>query len=432
MRERIHTRTFRWQAAGAASAALFIVMGTAIPVNAAPSYPTWDDVSAARSSEAAKQAAVTEVAAAIEGLESQLAASTAAAEDANARYQDAYRRAQQAEEALIELQQELGEAETAAAESGARAGDAVSGIARSGPLDPALQSFADPDGTEDTLYRLGVLSRLGSVSEAIMDQARADANVVTGLSDQADLAAVELEERSTAAEAVFAEAEAAAEAANAAVEAQLAQRIELEEQLAFLQGQTVEVEADYAAGVRAAQEEAARRAREAAAAARQNSGMTPVHTGGGNSSSGSGGSYNAPSTSGWWRPVPGPVTSPYGPRRIICNGYGCTVPFHGGVDMADPCGRSIKAASAGTVISAKNDGSFGYRVIIEHGDGNRTYYGHMRAGSFTVSPGQQVSGGQVIGEVGDTGVVTGCHIDLKVNDGSVNPSTFFADRGVTL
>lgn len=261
---------------------------------AARTYPTWNDVSAARASETAKQAAITEVASALEGMEADLAASITSAEAADQRYQDAYLSAQQAEEALLELQQELAEAESTAEESAGRAGNAISGIARSGPLDPALQSLAQPDSVGDTLYRLGVLSRLGRDSEQVLDQAHADANVVTGLSDQADLAADELTARSAAAEAVFQEAQAAADAANAAVDAQREQRIELEAQLAFLEQETAQVESDYAAGVQAAREEADRRAREAAAAAaagRQNSGTAPV-------AGGSGGSYNAPSTSG--------------------------------------------------------------------------------------------------------------------------------------
>lgn len=413
------------------AAALVLVLLVPASPAAARTYPTWSDVSSARASESAKQTAIAEVTAALTGLEADLAASVAAAEEADRRYQDAYLSAQQAEEELLELQQQLGEAQTTAEESAGRASDAVTGIARSGPLDPALQSLAAPDSVDDTLYRLGVLSRLGKASEQIVDEARADANVVTGLSDQADVAATELEARSAAAEVIFDEAQAAADAANAAVDAQREQRIELEAQLAFLEQETAQVESDYAAGVQAAREEADRRAREAAAAAaaagRQNSGTAPI-------AGGSGGSYNAPSTSGWWRPVPGPVTSRYGPRRIICNSYGCTVPWHGGVDMADPCGRPIKAASAGTVVSAKNDGAFGYRVTIDHGGGTRSYYGHMRAGTFEVSAGQQVSGGQVLGQVGDTGVVTGCHIDVKIDEAgaSVDPTEFFAARGVTL
>lgn len=396
-------------------------------------YPSWDDVTQARSSQAAQQAEVDRVTTALDALESDLARSQQEAAAANERYQESYRLAQEAEEALLGLEAELSEAESTAANSGSRADELVLGIARSGPLSPSLQALATPDDTTGTLYRLGVMARLTDQSEAVVTEAQLAANQVSSLADQADVAGAELLERSAAAETEFAAAETAAEAANAAVLAQDAQRITLEEQLAFLTSETASVESDYAAGVRAAQEAAERRAREAAQAARNNSGVPPA-AGGSPATGGSGGSYYAPSSSGWWRPVPGPVTSLYGPRRIICNGYGCTVPFHGGVDMADPCGRPIKAANAGTVVSAKNDGSFGYRVIIDHGGGTRTYYGHMRAGSFTVSAGQQVSGGQTLGEVGDTGVVTGCHIDVKVDDGGnqTNPSNFFANRGVTL
>jgi murein DD-endopeptidase MepM/ murein hydrolase activator NlpD len=49
-----------------------------------------------------------------------------------------------------------------------------------------------------------------------------------------------------------------------------------------------------------------------------------------------------------------------------------------------------------------------------------------------VSVGQQVSGGQVIASVGKTGVATGCHLDLKINDGATNPATFLRGKGVSI
>lgn len=145
-----------------------------------------------------------------------------------------------------------------------------------------------------------------------------------------------------------------------------------------------------------------------------------------------GSGYSAPSDTGWWRPVPGPFTSEYGPRRLICNASGCSSPFHQGIDFGDPCGTPIRAINAGVVTFVGNGGAFGQRVIIDHGNGISSFYGHIQSGSFLVSEGEQVEGGQNIAGVGDTGVVTGCHLDLKITvDGDhTDPEPFLTSRGV--
>ncbi|WP_143094984.1 M23 family metallopeptidase [Mycetocola miduiensis] len=144
--------------------------------------------------------------------------------------------------------------------------------------------------------------------------------------------------------------------------------------------------------------------------------------------------YLAPSTSGWWRPLPGEITSKYGPRGLICNGAGCSSSFHEGMDFGGACGTPIKAAAAGTVVFTGNAGAFGNRVIIDHGNGLQTIYGHLLSGSYEVSVGDVIEGGTVIAEVGATGVVSGCHLDLKVSvDGEhTNPAPFLRERGVTV
>jgi murein DD-endopeptidase MepM/ murein hydrolase activator NlpD len=144
--------------------------------------------------------------------------------------------------------------------------------------------------------------------------------------------------------------------------------------------------------------------------------------------------YLAPSTSGWWRPLPSEITSKYGPRGLICNGAGCSSSFHEGIDFGSACGTPIKAAAAGTVSFTGNAGAFGNRVIIDHGDGLQTIYGHLLSGSYSVSVGDVIEGGTIVAEVGATGVVSGCHLDLKVSiDGEhTNPAPFLRERGVTV
>jgi murein DD-endopeptidase MepM/ murein hydrolase activator NlpD len=149
---------------------------------------------------------------------------------------------------------------------------------------------------------------------------------------------------------------------------------------------------------------------------------------------GAAGNYMHDADAAWIRPVTARVTSKYGPRPVICNPAGCSNTFHDGVDFGSACGTPIKAVSPGRVTSATNAGSFGQRVIIDHGAGISTLYGHIQTGSFKVTVGQQVSAGTVLANVGATGVATGCHLDLKVRVGGVfvDPGPFLALRSVKL
>lgn len=142
--------------------------------------------------------------------------------------------------------------------------------------------------------------------------------------------------------------------------------------------------------------------------------------------------YSAPSDLGWWRPTDGPITSPYGPRGLICNGVGCSNSFHEGIDFGNACGTPIKATAAGRVTFVGNAGAYGNRVIIDHGNGVSTVYGHILSGSFEVAEGDEVDGGVVIASVGATGVVSGCHLDLKVEvDGEMtDPAAYLTMMGV--
>ena len=119
------------------------------------------------------------------------------------------------------------------------------------------------------------------------------------------------------------------------------------------------------------------------------------------------------------------ITSPFGPR--IHPIYGELKP-HTGVDIGASYGSAVTAAAEGTVSIAVLDyGSVGYGtyVAIYHPNGTTTLYGHMSA--LTVTTGQQVSRGQVIGYVGSTGASNGPHIhfEIRVNGGCVDPMLYF-------
>jgi murein DD-endopeptidase MepM/ murein hydrolase activator NlpD len=141
------------------------------------------------------------------------------------------------------------------------------------------------------------------------------------------------------------------------------------------------------------------------------------------SSGGGGGShaYSGSFGSGRW-PVSGPITSPYGWRvHPITH----TRRFHDGVDIGAGYGTPIHSAAAGTVVDSGWRGPYGQAIVVDHGSGIATMYGHCS--SLLVSPGQTVSKGQVIGRVGSTGWSTGPHLHFTVfrNGSHVNPSSVF-------
>ncbi len=116
------------------------------------------------------------------------------------------------------------------------------------------------------------------------------------------------------------------------------------------------------------------------------------------------------------------VSSPYGYRTHPVTGV--KYKFHSGVDLAAPQGSNTLAAEAGTVRMAGWNGGYGYCVIIDHGDGVATLYGHNS--KLLVSAGQKVSRGQVIAKVGSTGMSTGPHLHFEVliNGSTTNPAPY--------
>ncbi len=108
---------------------------------------------------------------------------------------------------------------------------------------------------------------------------------------------------------------------------------------------------------------------------------------------------------GW--PVSGPVTSGFGQR---CGSSGCRM--HQGIDISAPVGTPVGASAAGTVVGAGSQGAYGLTVVIDHGDGFATLYAHLS--SISVSPGQRVGQGTIVGAVGTTGNATGPHLHFEI------------------
>lgn len=115
------------------------------------------------------------------------------------------------------------------------------------------------------------------------------------------------------------------------------------------------------------------------------------------------------------------ISSNFGMRR---DPYTKRRSFHGGLDMAGWPGTKIRASAPGTVVKAGYSGPYGRMVEIDHGNGLKTRYGHMRR--IKVRKGGQVSRGQVIGEMGSTGRSTSTHLHYEIwFDGKpINPFPF--------
>jgi murein DD-endopeptidase MepM/ murein hydrolase activator NlpD len=98
--------------------------------------------------------------------------------------------------------------------------------------------------------------------------------------------------------------------------------------------------------------------------------------------------------------------------------------MHEGIDIACAAGTPNRAAAAGTVIYAGWMGGYGNLVVIDHGNGLSTAYGH--ASALAVSVGQTVSQGQTVSYVGATGHATGPHLhfEVRVNGTAVDPLAY--------
>lgn len=117
-------------------------------------------------------------------------------------------------------------------------------------------------------------------------------------------------------------------------------------------------------------------------------------------------------------PVNGSVLSGYGYRT----GYGSS--FHEGIDISASTSTKVKAAKAGTVIRAGWYYGYGKTVMVSHGNGVVTLYGHLS--SISVHSGQKVSQGKTLGRAGSTGSATCVHLhfEVQVNGSSRNPLNY--------
>jgi murein DD-endopeptidase MepM/ murein hydrolase activator NlpD len=117
-------------------------------------------------------------------------------------------------------------------------------------------------------------------------------------------------------------------------------------------------------------------------------------------------------------PAHGWLSSSMGPRRDPVSGE---ADFHPGLDIVGDKGEPVYATAAGRVVHAGYQGAYGNLIVIDHGFGLETRYGHLSR--FNVKQGSRVNRGDVIGSVGATGRATGSHLhyEIHANGRLLNP-----------
>jgi murein DD-endopeptidase MepM/ murein hydrolase activator NlpD len=120
-------------------------------------------------------------------------------------------------------------------------------------------------------------------------------------------------------------------------------------------------------------------------------------------------------------PVVGHLTGSFGERMDPFSGEGA---FHTGVDISSQYGDGVRATADGVVIEVGDHAGYGRLVVVDHGFGLTTYYGHLS--SFNVLVGQQLRRGDTIGNVGVSGRSTGPHVhyEVRINGAPVNPMRY--------
>lgn len=387
-----------------AAASALVLVATGALVAQAPAfavdYPTWGDVAAARSSEAATKAKIAEITGLIAGLQAEVERTQNEAQAKGELFQAADQKFQEQALKADELQTQADEAKQLAEESIARAGEMVAQLYRGGNGDVTTTLFVNAADADDLLYSFGMADKFTQQSASIYETALQDQQSAQSLTDQANVAKEIREQLRVEAEAAFQVAQVAADAAAVALEAQQQYQNQLNAQLVVLTERRAATEADYNKGVAV---------RAAAAAAALAAGQITAD--------------------GWAKPASGWISSGFGGRG---GPYGYN--FHLGTDIAASCGNNIYAAKAGVVTYSGWNGIYGNYILIDHGGGVSTAYGHILNGGLLVRTGAYVDPGQNIAKIGATGGATGCHLHfgVLVNGVVTDPVPYMRARGVTL
>jgi murein DD-endopeptidase MepM/ murein hydrolase activator NlpD len=393
-----------------ALAAALIASGFGVATTAsAAEYPSWGDVQAAQRDVTRKTAELTRIDTLIATLDQAVVDARNFAIAQGDLYQAAQDNFDIASFKAEALNAQALAAKAKAEESQRQVGRIAALLARSsGGNDLSATLFFSGNESDDLLSHLGLATVVKEKSGSLYASAMQQRNTAQALTAQADVAKVARQKLAVVAQAALQQASIASEQADAAALEQQQNKTRLEAQRAALVDNAASTEASYEAGVA----ERARIAAEYLAA-------HPPSAGG-------------VSLAGWARPAVGHITSSYAPSRVNPV-TGVTQP-HTGTDIGASCNAPIFAAHAGTVSFTGYSGGYGNLVMINHGDGTSTYYGHIVAGGTLVNRNQDVVAGQQIAKVGTTGNSTGCHLhfETRINGSAQDPVPFMRARGVEL
>jgi len=389
--------------AGALALAVIPVAGALTPAPAYSlqrDYPTWEEVVAAQRNEANAKA----LRAQLEGQLQALQDEAQRTQDEANRKGEIYAAAQQRydEQAIVtqSLLDQTADAQEEADKAYAVAAQVIAEMSKGGAgTDLTPQLFTAPGSPDTLLNRLEISRVLGDRYAGLYSKALELRNAANALADQAEVAQALLEELRVVAERAFQEAQAAAQAAAEKLAKTERDIAEVRARIEYLAGIRQQTTADYNEGIRARW---------------------------------GAGAEGQISQTGYARPHSGYITSHFGMRF---NPVSHVWQLHTGTDLAGGgCGAPIRAAHAGVVTYAGWNGSWGYYVQLDHGDGTGSGYAHIQAGGIGVSIGQQVGPGQQIAVVGSTGQSTGCHLHfiIRVNGNVVDPVPFMRNQGAPI
>jgi len=429
---------------------LTAVIGTAIGLlapfavttpAAAATYPTWDQVQAARSSEQAKQTQIGTLNTLIGDLQDETKAAAARADAAGQSYQTAQDDLDQATAAHAKLSASTTAARKEADQLGSTVGQVAAALTRRGGSGLGTDTIIGQQDPDEFLRQLSMSSKIGEQVDGLYARATTSAKTASALAAQARVAKAARTRLADTAQAALDKAVAASDAAAAAEQSERDNVATMRAQLATLQDDRLSIEQGYQDGVRAraaaaaaaAKAAADARARQAAAAAaaaaaaRPSSAVPSPSAPVASPPRSSGGA----SASGWTRPITSySFYQAYGYR--IHPVYG-DYRLHAGADFSAACGTPIYATAAGTVTYAGPYGGYGNIIIIDHGGGITSAYAHVYSSGIYVRVGQTIRAGDTIAGVGNAGVSTGCHLHFEIRSNGVatDPMAFLATRGVS-
>jgi murein DD-endopeptidase MepM/ murein hydrolase activator NlpD len=364
-------------------------------------YPSWTDVANARNNEAATKAAVDQIQGLLAELKAEADRTQADSQAKGEIWRQADDKFQVAAAKAQNLQDQADAANAVAKASEQRAGQLAAQLLRGNGGDLTATLLANSGKADNLLYDLSMSSKISEQANAIYERALQDKNTAQALTDGADVAKDELKAIKDVAQKAFDAAQAASTAAAAALQAQQDHEAQLQQQLVVLKENREATEADFIAGIKAR--------------------------------TGNGASLGAAqiSLSGWALPASGYITDGFGWRISPTEGASS---YHQGTDIGAYCGAPIFAASSGVVEYAGWNGGYGNFILIDHGNGVESAYGHIVNGGTLVQGGEQVIVGEQIASVGTTGTSTGCHLHFEIRIGGVatNAVPFMADQGISI